>query len=118
MSAVATKPYVEIRNGGYYVLGTRISLDSVVYEFRGGRSPESIVESFPLLSLEQVYGAMAKPLFQRIAFYLSNRSDIDAYLTAEEEAFEAMSQPIQGKAPELYKKLMTAKKYVFKATQK
>ena len=102
MSAVATKPYVEIRSGGYYVLGTRISLDSVVYEFRAGRSPESIVESFPLLSLEQVYGV--------IAFYLSNRSDIDAYLTTEEEAFEAMSQPIQGNAPELYKKLMTAKK--------
>ena len=55
-----------------------------------GQSPESIVQSFPLLTLEQVYGA--------IAFYLANRADIDAYLAAEETAFDAMSQPLQATA--------------------
>ena len=64
--------YVEQRNGGYYVLGTRVSLDSVVYAFLRGESPEGIAESFPALSLEQVYGA--------IAFYLANQRAIDAYL--------------------------------------
>ncbi len=34
--------YVEQRNGGYYVAGTRISLDSVVYAFNRGDSPERI----------------------------------------------------------------------------
>ncbi|MGH1394873.1 MAG: DUF433 domain-containing protein [Trichormus sp.] len=57
MSVVAAKSYVEYRNNTYWVEGTRISLDSVVYAFRGGLSPESIVQSFPLLTLEQVYGA-------------------------------------------------------------
>lgn len=48
--------------------------------------PESIMQSFPLLSLEQVYGA--------IAFYLANRAEIDVYLTAKEAAFDAMPQPL------------------------
>jgi hypothetical protein len=36
--------YVEQRNGGYYVAGTRISLDSVVCSFNEGQSPEAIQE--------------------------------------------------------------------------
>jgi uncharacterized protein (DUF433 family) len=51
--------YVEQRGGGYYIAGSRVSLDSVVYAFLRGESPEGIVESFPALSLEQVLGAVA-----------------------------------------------------------
>ena len=51
--------YVEQREGGYCVAGTRVSLDSVVCGFLRGESPEGIVESFPALSLEQVEGAGA-----------------------------------------------------------
>ena len=98
--AVVVKPYVEIRNGGYYVIGTRISLDSVVYGFQEGQPPESIIRSYPSLDLEQVYGA--------IAFYLANRSDIDAYLAAEEAAFDAMPQPLQTDDPEMYEELVAA----------
>jgi uncharacterized protein (DUF433 family) len=101
MSVVAAKSYVEYRNEAYWVEGTRISLDSIVYAFRNGLSPESIVQSFPLLALEQVYGA--------IAFYLANRAEIDVYLAAEEEAFDAMPQPLQTADPALYSKLMAAK---------
>jgi uncharacterized protein (DUF433 family) len=39
--------YVEQREGGYYIAGTRISLDSVVHPFKNGDSPESIFRSFP-----------------------------------------------------------------------
>ncbi|MBO3460881.1 DUF433 domain-containing protein [Aetokthonos hydrillicola Thurmond2011] len=101
MSVVAAKSYVEYRNEAYWIEGTRISLDSVVYAFRNGLSPESIVQSFPLLTLEQVYGA--------IAFYLANRDVIDTYLAAEEAAFDAMPQPLQTTDPALYNKLMAAK---------
>ena len=44
--------YVEKRNGGYYVMGSRVSLESVVYPFLDGASPETIVDEFPTLSLE------------------------------------------------------------------
>ncbi|QLE54679.1 DUF433 domain-containing protein [Nostoc sp. TCL26-01] len=101
MPVVAAKSYVEYSNHAYWVEGTRISLDSIVYAFQGGLSPESIVQSFELLTLEQVYGA--------IAFYLANRVEIDAYLAAEEAAFDAMPQPLQTTAPALYNKLISAK---------
>lgn len=101
MAAVAVKPYVEFKNQGYWIIGTRISLESIVYAFRQGLSPESTAQSYPLLDLEQVYGA--------ISFYLANRSEIDAYLIAEEQAFEAMPQPLQVDAPALHQKLLAAK---------
>lgn len=101
MPTVAPKSYVEYRNDAYWVKGTRISLDSVVYAFQQGGSPEGIVQSFPLLTLEQVYGA--------IAFYLANRAEIDAYLAAEAAAFDALPQPLQTTAPALYDKLIAAK---------
>ncbi|MEM9272486.1 MAG: DUF433 domain-containing protein [Cyanobacteria bacterium P01_F01_bin.143] len=101
MLVVNPKSYVEYRNDTYWIEETRISLDSVICAFQQGLSPESIVQSFPLLTLEQVYGA--------IAFYLANHDEIDAYLTAEAAAFETMPQPLQTSDPILYEKLMKAK---------
>jgi|SRR6185437_11815755 len=72
-----TKDYIEEREGNYYVAGTRISLDSVVYAFRRGDSPETICQNFELLSLEEVYGA--------IAYYLGNQAVIDAYLSRQND---------------------------------
>ncbi len=51
--------YIEQRDGGYYIKGTRFPLDSIVHEFRNGMSAESIRQAFPILTLEQVYGAVA-----------------------------------------------------------
>ena len=46
--------YVERHDGGYWVAGSRVSLDSVVYAFLEGLAPETIVaECFPVLSLER-----------------------------------------------------------------
>lgn len=101
MIAIQSKTYVEYRNNGYWVTGTRISLDSVIYRFHEGLSPESIRQCFPLLNLEQIYGA--------IAFYLANKTEVDDYLTTEEEAFETMSQPLENSDPNLYQKLLLAK---------
>lgn len=102
MAVVAIKPYVEFKNKGYWIVDTRVSLDSVVYAFNQGLLPESIAQSYPLLDLEKVYGV--------IAFYLANRTEIDSYLLTEEQAFETMSQPLLAEAPALYEKLMQAKK--------
>ncbi len=69
--------HVENRNGVYYISGTLISLDSIVYAFRNGSSPETIREDFDGLSLAHVYGA--------IAFYLDQQIDVDAYLAARKQ---------------------------------
>ena len=60
--------YIDERDGGYYVAGTRISLDSVVCAFNEGLSPEAIQEDFPSLRRAAIYGA--------IAFYLDHRAAI------------------------------------------
>jgi uncharacterized protein (DUF433 family) len=97
--------YIENRNGAYFVSGTRVSLDSVVYAFRRGASPETIKSSFPTLTLEQVYGA--------ITFYLSRQSEIDEYLRHAEETYEVARQAnheqLRCDKPELYERLQHAK---------
>jgi uncharacterized protein (DUF433 family) len=54
--------------GGYWVADTRVSLDSLVYTFREGQTAESLAQSIPVLTLEQVYGA--------ITYYRANREVI------------------------------------------
>jgi uncharacterized protein (DUF433 family) len=75
------KEYIEERNGGYYLAGTRISLDSIVQCFNEGLSPEAIVGEFETLTLAQVFGA--------IAFYLENQPAIDPYRLRQLKRFEA-----------------------------
>jgi uncharacterized protein (DUF433 family) len=93
--------YVEQRDGGYYIAGSRVSLDSVVYAFLRGESPDDIAESFPAISLEQVFGA--------IAFYLANRESIDAYLRDGRADFARMRDEARRKHPALYSKLEAAR---------
>ena len=95
-----TKQYVEERDGHYWVAGTRVSLDSIVYAFLEGKSAESIALSYPVLTLEAVYGA--------IAFYLSDRDTVDAYLRREEEAFDRLLEEARAKDPMFYQKLVDA----------
>jgi hypothetical protein len=53
------KEYLELRNGGYYFIGSRISLAAIYYPFfRDGASPETIQQDYSsYLTLEKVYGA-------------------------------------------------------------
>lgn len=93
--------YVEKRGGGYYITGSRVSLDSVVYAFLRGESTDGIVESFPALSLEQVFGALA--------YYLANRESIDEYLRDGRAEFARMREEARQKHPALYSKLEAAR---------
>src|SRR5690242_20546195 len=98
-----TKDYIERRGEGYYFIGSRVSLDSVVYEFLRGESAESISrEAFPSLSLEQVNGG--------IAFYLANRQQIDEYLEQARARFEALAKASEEADPAFYAKLRAAKR--------
>ncbi len=96
------REYVEQHEGAYRVTGTRVSLDSVVYAFNEGQSPETIVQSFPALHLEQVYGA--------ITHYLAHRSEIDAYLEQGRRDHEAARKAERDADPAFYDRLKTARK--------
>jgi uncharacterized protein (DUF433 family) len=92
-----SKEYVTQVHGAYRISGTRVSLDSVIYAFLNGLSPESIVDSFPVLTLEQVYGA--------IAYYLAHQSKVDTYLRQGEADFAALSQRLREQNFLLHQKL-------------
>jgi uncharacterized protein (DUF433 family) len=64
--------HIECREGVYYVIGTRISLDSIVCGFREGCSPETILKDFEGLTLPHVYGA--------ITYCLDHQAEVEAYL--------------------------------------
>jgi uncharacterized protein (DUF433 family) len=95
------KEYIERNDGGYYIAGTRVSLDSIVHAFLRGESPETICQNFELLRLEEVYGA--------IAYYLANQADVDAYLIRQDEKWaegKRSSEPLPAK---LRERLMRAR---------
>jgi uncharacterized protein (DUF433 family) len=97
-----TDAYIEQRDGTYVVAGTRVSLDSVVHAFLEGQSAEAIAQAFPVLTLEQVYGA--------IAHYLARRDEIDRYLERRREDFAAARQAARDADPMFYQKLADAKR--------
>jgi uncharacterized protein (DUF433 family) len=99
-------PYIEQRDDGYWITRSRVSLDSIVYAFLNGDSAESIAQAFPVLTLEQVYGA--------IAYYLANRDEIDAYLKEAQLDFAAKRQAARDTDPMFYQKLAEAKKLLKK----
>lgn len=93
--------FIERRGDGYYFTGSRVSLESVVYQFLQGESPEAITQAFPSLSLVQVYGG--------VTFYLANRTELDAYLERGESRFAKLAEASRAANPLLYARLDAAK---------
>jgi uncharacterized protein (DUF433 family) len=54
--------------------GTRVGIETVLYDFiHRCRTPEEIVESYPSVTLEQVYAT--------ILYYLHNKEAVSAYMS-------------------------------------
>src|SRR5437773_4876242 len=94
--------YIEAREGGFYISGSRVSLASVIYAFRDGASPETIRQNYPSLSLAQVYGA--------IAFYLSHPDESGAYLRDLKKKWDDLEQQGQPFSDEVRKRLDEARR--------
>jgi hypothetical protein len=85
MEETPRSPYIEVRDGGYYVAGTRIGLDVIVYEFQSGKSPEAILQIHSSIgSLAKVYGV--------ITFILEHPERIAAYLGDQERLWEELKE--------------------------
>jgi uncharacterized protein (DUF433 family) len=64
--------------------GSRITLDTLVGAFREGDTVEEIHDSFPTLSIRQIYGG--------IAWYLNNQAEADEYLKQREIVADALER--------------------------
>jgi uncharacterized protein (DUF433 family) len=93
--------YVEYRDNVYRVAGTRVALDSIIRRFWEGDAPEVIVQSFPVLTLEQVYGT--------IAYYLRHQACLDTYLRQAEAEEAAVVEQLRHQNRALHERLVRLK---------
>src|SRR5437588_11956253 len=96
--------YVEERDGGYYVAGTRVALDVIVHALQDGESPEGILRSYPMAGpLVRIYGA--------ITFYLENKDKMEAYLKDQERLWKEAEAIQTQLPPSLAARLRDAKEH-------
>ena len=106
MAVEIKSQYVDYREGGYYVAGTRIGLDVIVYEFRNGQLPEDILRSYLSMgSLAKVYGV--------ITFILEHPEEIELYLQEQEERWEEIKRKYP-MPPEMVERIRKAKEQLSK----
>ena len=76
-----TDPHIEARGQGYYLAGTRISLESVAHALNRGESVEEVLADFPAIeSRHRLEGA--------IAFIKAHAREVEAYLADSNRAWE------------------------------
>jgi uncharacterized protein (DUF433 family) len=71
------------------VAGTRVSLDSVIYAFDEGATPEEIAQAFPTLDLAAIYSI--------IGYYLQNRAEIEQYLEQRKVQRDELKKEIESR---------------------
>jgi uncharacterized protein (DUF433 family) len=85
-------PPLRLDLGGTIRVGaTRVRLDTVLYAFNTGCTPEAILEDFPTLKLADIYAI--------ITYYLWHRDEVDAYLRARQEQAEEIEREVRARWP-------------------
>ena len=67
---------------------SRVTLDSVVRQFRSGASAEEILQDFPYLALSDIYAV--------IAYYLQHAAAVEDYLHEQAQGAEAVRRDVEG----------------------
>ena len=84
-----TPPVTQDQSGTIRLTGSRIPLDTIVYEFNQGATAEQIQDSFPSLTLRSIYGA--------ISFYLEHQGPVDEYVRRREEEAAELRSKVEGR---------------------
>jgi uncharacterized protein (DUF433 family) len=80
-------PLIQEEDGTVRITGSRVTLDTIIGAFQKGATAEQIQDSFPSLSLAQIYGA--------IAYYLDHEADVGAYLGERKAEAAAIKHEIE-----------------------
>ena len=86
-------PLREDAAGALRVGGSRVLLELVIRAFQDGATPETIVQRYSTLALADVYAV--------IAYYLSHRSEVEAYLARREQKAEEVRRRIESQQGDL-----------------
>lgn len=87
--ATTTVPLSQDQAGVLRVTGTRVSLDSVIFAFNEGATPEEIVQQFPTLDLKDVYAV--------ISYYLQNLAEVESYLAQRQVEHQELKKEIESR---------------------
>lgn len=86
-------PLFEDATGAVRVGQSRVMLEIVIRAFQDGATPETIVQRYPTLQLEDVYAV--------VAYYLRHRDAVEQYLAQREEQAAEVRLQIESQQPDL-----------------
>jgi len=82
LNMTQTTPLALGEDGVYRVTGSRVTLDSLVHQFKNGATAEQIQEDFPSLALRDIYSI--------IAYYLQHSNEVTDYLREQARAVKEL----------------------------
>ena len=80
-------PLTLTESGTIRVTGSRVSLDSIIWQYLQGHSAEQINESFPSLKLADIHAV--------ISYYLNHSAEVEEYLRHQADKAEAIRRRIE-----------------------
>lgn len=92
LPSILDVPLRRDEHGVIHIGSTRVMLELVIYAFRRGQTPESIVQSYTTLSRADVYAVLA--------YYLNHRAEVDAYVAEAEAEEDRIRREIDARHPE------------------
>ena len=75
--------------GVFRITGTRVTLDSIVREFKDGATPEQIQEDYPSVTLSDIYSV--------VAYYLQHSRAVEDYLNAHAQAAKEVRREVESR---------------------
>jgi uncharacterized protein (DUF433 family) len=91
LNMTQTTPLTLGEDGVCRVTGSRVTLDSVVHQFKSGATAEQIQEDFPSLGLRDIYSI--------IAYYLQHSNEVADYLREQARAAKELRSELESHRP-------------------
>jgi uncharacterized protein (DUF433 family) len=85
-------PLVTTQEGEVRIIGTRIPLHYLIYDYRNGATAEDIVAAYPNLKLSEVHAVLG--------YYLAHKVELDAYVQEREKLAEGLRHKIEQRFPQ------------------
>ncbi|MGE0826265.1 MAG: DUF433 domain-containing protein [Candidatus Binatia bacterium] len=82
-------PLYATDEGVVRIIGTRVSLDTVIGAFQNGSTAEQIAYKYPSLNLVDIYAV--------ITYYLRHRQEVEAYLAQQRQQAEHLQQEVEAR---------------------
>lgn len=74
----------DVCGGRMRIDGTRMTVHRIATLYKQGQGPEEIVQTYPQLSLAQVYSALA--------YFHANRAEVESELTAADASYDELKR--------------------------